>query len=166
MKNLPNDLLVEVDVKSIIAGHYERLVANLVPSKRYHAIFLVNNEVEFVDYQAEVMGNWIHEYCRKQIAEANTFGVKKGEVRGIYYFANMFREAMEKFAKAYPKACDPTGRDYAFTFRFLFSPENDGREQNGGECWTCQAIEFFSASRTKATKAGCVVEHIDDRISA
>lgn len=159
-------MTVELKVESVIYGQYEKLVANLEGGRRYKAIFRVNGEADFVDYQTEVMGNWVHEYCRKQIAEANTFGVKNGEVRGIYYFAAMFRKAMEKFAKAYPKAWDPTGRDYAFTFRFLLSPENDGREQNGGDCWTCQAIEFFPASRTKATKAGCMVEHTEDRISA
>lgn len=154
-----NNLQVEVKVESVIYGQWEKVIVKPTSGKRFNAIFRINGEVDFVDYQVDAMGDWIHEYCRKQVVEKSTFGAENREVHRIYYFANMFREAMKKFAVAYPKACNPVERDYAFTFRFLLTSENDHREQNGGECWTLQAIEFFPASRRKATKPECVVEY-------
>ena len=163
----PGDLFVRISINSVIEGQIEDSIANPIPGKRFDAIFRLNDEVIVLDYQQEIMGAWLAEFLKKKIVEkhgVNSWGVnKKGEVRGINYFAQLFRAAMERFQKLYPKAFCPKGKDMNFTFEFQIVPDLDYRddEHGGGPEWSAQSITFFPATKTYPAKKEATVHIVD-----
>lgn len=169
---MPHDVYAEIQIDTVIYGDYDKLVGNLEPGKRLLAIYRVNNVVEFVNYQEELMANWIQEELKKQILakceeQKSNWGITKhrgtkpNEVRGLGKdWTRLFQRAMEAWHKAYPDILK--GKELSFKFRFHLTPDLFVSAKPGqGTCWSAMSIEFMPAGKNSPTKNGCKVNDYD-----
>ena len=169
---MPHDVHAEVRIDTVICGDYDKLVGNLEPGKRLLAIYRVNNVADFVNYQEELMANWIQEELKKQVLakceeQKSNWGITKhrgtkpNEVRGLGSdWIRLFQRAMEAWHKAYPEVLK--GKERSFKFRFHLTPDLFVSAKPGqGTCWSAMSIEFMPSGKNVPTKDGCRVNDYD-----
>lgn len=169
---MPHDICAEVRIDTVIYGDYDKLVGNLDHSKKLRAIYRVNDVADFVNYQEELMANWIQEELKKQILakceeQKSNWGITKhrgtkpNEVRGLRAdWTRLFQRAMEAWHKAYPAILK--GKELSFKFRFHLTPDLFvSAKQGEGTCWSVMTIEFMPSGKNTPTKEGCRVNDYD-----